>query len=381
MWSARNLKRILGYENFYERDFEYYDDFLPLIKEVDFLKEEEAEARFEKFNYFRSLNDTLREWVSKKLPTSKTMDYIEKVAERHLDLIEKYTSSIEFTHVLEVPPDFYIETNLQNIHVWLLLNRLADFPDNATAKTLATILEKNFKARVETSINKLHIGGKMNFIADTNYYLETTRHVLSYHFKENPETLHDPVVKADALVWSNVFFEKVGRYDKGVYLISAYLLEAYKTARRLSLSDILSHNVNFSAFAVPIDFEDSIKESNPALTESELIKEEEKEEGQRRHRYDYPMERESLRFGKETSVLDRRIDKFERQLHYVFRKYNFLDVYDNYCEREERSAEAKRRRDKYAWADEEIKGKNNERELLDKEGVMELREKVRTQRN
>ena len=41
--------------------------------------------------------------------------------------LEEYLKSVEFNHILNVPPDFFIEFYILNFHVWVILNRLKDF--------------------------------------------------------------------------------------------------------------------------------------------------------------------------------------------------------------------------------------------------------------
>ena len=312
----------------------------------------------------------------------KTLEYISDVIRRTFRYIDEYVRSIELTHVLEIPPDFYIETNLRNLHVWLILNRLADFKDDSTANTLAIYLEREFKLKVEDSIHMLHISRKSNFIADTNYWLETTRKTLTYHFKENQETIHDPIVKIDALTWSSLYYEKIDRYDKKVYLLSSYLLECYKQTKEMTFDDISKQNFPWTVFSLPVDFEEQIQAVNPQLTTAELEIEIKKPEGElRRHRYDWPTERESLRFDNEFSVVDRRVDRFINQMNYIFRKYDHLDVYDKLSEIEEQEEELTYREKKYAWMVRDTEEFKKEREMLGSDGVRCMKEIVRNRRN
>lgn len=47
-----------------------------------------------------------------------------------------YTSSIEFTNVMNIPADFHIEHAILNMHVWLLSDRLNQI-NTTTSKFMA----------------------------------------------------------------------------------------------------------------------------------------------------------------------------------------------------------------------------------------------------
>jgi len=41
--------------------------------------------------------------------------------------ILSWTQSVEFTHMLNIPPDFHIEYSVLNMHLWLILQKLDEF--------------------------------------------------------------------------------------------------------------------------------------------------------------------------------------------------------------------------------------------------------------
>ena len=75
--------------------------------------------------------------------------------------IKLYSNSIEFNHgihfifnflilVLQLPPDFHIETAILNIHLWLIIDRLNKINVNISLENLTYKLIFNLK----TSISK-----------------------------------------------------------------------------------------------------------------------------------------------------------------------------------------------------------------------------------
>ena len=320
-------------------------------------------------------------FVKKNFNLQKTTNYILTVAKKHIAVIEEHVKSIEFNHVLNAPPDFHIESSFKNMHVWLVLNRLKDLSDSSTARTLEIYLAKTFKEYTEKSINQIHIHRKSNFIADTNYFLETTRKVLNYHFRENKDTVNNPINKIDALVWTNIFYEKIDRYDQRVYIVSSYLLENYKYMKTRSLKDIEDFNVQWNAFAMPVDYREAIEAVNPPLSAEEYRREREKADNQeKKYRYDYVTEAPMV-LNDEYSVVEKRKDRLVKKLRYIFRKYDDLEVMDYSFEKEAEYERKVKDRAKYAWTSDRESGLMRTSELLGPERLREVRDKVRAVRN
>lgn len=323
----------------------------------------------------------LAKFTRKYLDLTKTTNHVFAIASKQTELIAEHVKSIEFNHVLDVPPDFHIETSLKNLHLWLVLNRLRDFSDSSTASTLEIYLNRVFKEYVEKSINQIHIHRKSNFIADTNYFLETTRKVLSFHFRENKDTVNSPMHKIDALVWTNIFYEKVDRYDRRVYIIASYLLENYRYMKTRSLEDIKNCNVQWNAFAMPVDYREQIELANPPLSPEEYRAERDKPDNQeKRYRYDYAGETPIV-LNDEYSVIERRKDRLLKKLRYVFRKYDDLDVMDYSFEKEAEYEQRTKDRQKYAWVNTKGAEVAKTNELLSSEKIRELRDRVKSSRN
>lgn len=319
--------------------------------------------------------------MGKYVDLTKTTSHVLSMANKHLELIEEHVKSIEFNHVLSVPPDFNIESSFKNMHLWLIMSRLNDFGDSSMAKTLNIYFGRNFKEYVEKSINQIHIHRKSNFIADTNYFLETTRKVLNFHFKENKDTLYNPISKIDALVWTNIFYEKIDRYDQRVFMVASYLLENYRYMKTRSLEDIENFNIQWNCFSLPVDYREVIEAINPPLSPEEYRIERKKADNQeKKYRYDC-VSTTPMVLNDDYTIIEKRKEKLMKKLRYVFRKYDDLDVMDYSFEKEEQYEKMNKDRQKYAWTGSKDSGLLKTNELMNMEKLRDIRDKVKAVRN
>jgi hypothetical protein len=83
-------------------------------------------------------------------------------------------------------------------------------------------------------VNDIHLKKKNDFINDLKTFMRLNRNTYDVHFKKNARTSKDPYFKADALVWSTVYFEKIDRYDFDNYTMAEYLIENYHMIRGAS---------------------------------------------------------------------------------------------------------------------------------------------------
>lgn len=104
-------------------------------------------------------------------------------------------------------------------------------------------------------------------------YLEAQRRVYDYHFLMGGKSAENPYYKIDALVWTNIFMEKVPRYSDKVYKMSEYFIQHYKYLKTLSYEQIEQCDVHWSPFRVGFNYTDKIVKYNVPLTEEEFEQE------------------------------------------------------------------------------------------------------------
>lgn len=227
--------------------------------------------------------------IESKLDFKKSQSYIIQTADFYYSYITEYIKSIEFNHILDIPPDFHIELLILNMHVWLIFDRLKDFSeDKGTIDSFKNTLEGKFDEHNEEILLKIHMGRKNDLILDTKDYLKNMRKLFDYHFRLNLFTSVNPILKIDALVWSTVFLEKNDRYDDRIYLISSYLLETRNSLKRCSFEDIKQMKFAFNPFIVPVNYKQLIEKENPKLSPEEMKSAiEESVPQNRKFRYDY----------------------------------------------------------------------------------------------
>jgi len=173
-----------------------------------------------------------------------------RIASNLLQRILEWVHSIEFNHVLKLPPDFHITHAILNMHVWLITNHLKRL-GGTDKKHLARLLEESFTQITNIKVTKIHLKKKNDFIKDLNSFMRLNRNSFEKHFQKNPITSVNPVYKIDSLVWSTIFFEKVDRYSDEVYMISEYLLQHYDYIKALSFDDLVDARLAWDAYRVP----------------------------------------------------------------------------------------------------------------------------------
>lgn len=140
--------------------------------------------------------------------------------------LSAYCGGIEFTHMLDVPPDFHIEYATLNMHLWLVIQKLEEFKTQVS-RTMIKSLNDAFERYTSMKVNNIHLKKKNDFILDLKGFMKLNRNTYEIHFKKNPRTSKDPYYKADALVWSTIYFEKIDRYDEANYRMAEYMIENF----------------------------------------------------------------------------------------------------------------------------------------------------------
>lgn len=110
-------------------------------------------------------------------------------------------------------------------------------------------------------------------IDDIENYLFAIRRNFDFHFFINAKSVDDPYYKLDALVWSNIFHEKVPRYSDKVYKMSEYMMQHYQFLKTLSFEEIERGVIDWCAYRVPFNYRTKLIRVNPQLGEEEFEKE------------------------------------------------------------------------------------------------------------
>ena len=183
-----------------------------------------------------------------------------------------WTQSVEFTHMLNVPPDFHIEYSVLNMHLWLILQKLDEFKTKES-NLMIRCLNQTFEKYTSMRVNDIHLKKKNDFINDLKTFMRLNRNTYDVHFKKSSRTSKDPYYKADALIWSTVYFEKIDRYDHDNYLMAEYLIENFNMLKGCTLEEIETMTfVWFSPFykkPSPTPHAEIIAK-NPPLTKEEF---------------------------------------------------------------------------------------------------------------
>jgi len=80
------------------------------------------------------------------------------------------------------------------------------------------------------------------------------RRNFDFHFFLNAKSVDNPYYKIDALMWSNVFHEKVPRYSHKVYKMSEYMISHFNYLKTLSFTELEQAVIDWNAYRVPFNF-------------------------------------------------------------------------------------------------------------------------------
>ncbi len=250
---------------------------------------------------------------------------------------------------MDLPPDFHIEFAILNMHVWMIVRRLKKF-NSRKAELMIKVLEQTFERHSMIEVSRIHLKKKNDFIKDLNYFCMLNRENFEKHFFSNFKTSQNPYFKIDAMVWSTIFFEKVERYSDRVYLMSEYLVKHFRYINSLSLEEIESGQIDLDIYRNSLNFKQKIQEINPPLTQEEFDAELNNSNPIKKFFYNFddpdhvmPIDIEKNR------VLNRRLENVIAKLDKLTLKFDTLDNYDYFNEREEKNEEKQKRQKKYAW--------------------------------
>lgn len=211
-------------------------------------------------------------------------------------------------------------------------------------------LTHQFDLFVAQEVNDIHIKKKGDFIQNLKYFKDMNQNLFEKHFYSDPKTSQNPYYKIDALVWSVIYFEKVERYSDQVYLLSEYFIQHFRYLNTLSLEDFMGGQIDFDVYRNSLDFKEKVQTFNRPLSEAEFEAELESPNPVKSFYYNYDEPGLEMPIDAERrNIVDHRFDKLGDRLIYTVKKFNSLDTYDFYNEREEKEKEIEKRSKKYAW--------------------------------
>ena len=382
IFSKNNLKKINLSMNCQNRNLEYFDDYLPIFDSSNPKRKSEILDKLSK-NFSKELS--FKHKLQKKFfdlfyKKKKENFFLRQNVKTHLFRLEEYIKSIEFNHVLNIPPDFFIEFACINFHLWLILNRLNDFKHMKEAHFLKKEILTNFSNFIQMKVFTTNVKNMNSMFNNISTYLETSRKLLDHHFNYNESTFNDVFYKIDSLAWNSIFFKKVERYDERVFMMSSYMIENYFYIKNLEFENILNCEYSFNVFCIPVDYKKIILEKNPILSEQEFLDEENKTaEDIKKYEYDYEEEFDKMenRIKSEKSVFNQRLKKLFSDVNYIKTKFHTLENYDYFNDREDIIKEKNRKFEKYSWNEDIVNDFNRDLNCFDRDYIKNVKNKIK----
>ena len=143
--------------------------------------------------------------------------------------------------------------------------------------------------------------------------------------------------------------------------MSEYLMRHHEYIQTLDMQDFLNANLDWDVYRIPFNFKEKIQKINPPLTDEELQKEIESDTKVKKHFYSYDDPNSELPINTEiNNKINRTFQKSTIKVVDTLRKYNSLESYDFYSEREEKEKSENLNKNKYVWEDNSTKFKKNQ---------------------
>lgn len=140
------------------------------------------------------------------------------------------------------------------------------------------------------------------------------------------------------------------RYSDLVYLISEYFVKHYEYLNNVSYEKFENANILWDIYRIPVNFKAKLTEVNPPLSKEELEQEIKSDAKVKRHYYTYDDPESELPINKEVdNVINRRFEQVHMKIFETMRKFNTIQTYDFYSEREEQDKEKIKKAKKYIW--------------------------------
>ena len=188
-----------------------------------------------------------------------------------INKIAAFLCSSEFISHVDLEFDFLLTHSLFNLHHWLICNRLQDFKHSKTAQSLLNEMISLYKKQNEFTFSNIDTLRKISKFTKLHEKMEDQKIMFNWHFNVNDETARNPLIKIDALVWRDLFFMEIERYDDRVFRVADYIVQTYEYVSRLTLNDIFNLDFDFSFSRQSVNFKQKIEKLNGRLSEEELL--------------------------------------------------------------------------------------------------------------
>jgi len=132
-------------------------------------------------------------------------------------------------------------------------------------------------------------------------------------------------------------------------MMSEYLMKHYQYLENISFEDLMINNIQWDVYRIPVTYKDALQAVNPPLNAEELAAEISSDKKVKKHYYSYDDPEYELPINAEVNnVVKRRFEDIHYKMFSALRKYNSLDSYDFYNERDEKEKAATKLSQKYA---------------------------------
>lgn len=186
--------------------------------------------------------------------------------------IIKYLNCEEFLSFVNLPADFEIEMAIIDCHIWMLIDRIKKIP-NSKYKYLATRIETSLKSHGINKVSHLAVKKPDRFAKVIKSNTDKHFKAFTYHFNMAGFSRDNLYKGIDALVWSNVFMQKVERYSEIVYKFSEYLVKNYQKIQNEPIENINRCMIEFDIYLEEPGYKEKIEKINPRVPKEEFEKE------------------------------------------------------------------------------------------------------------
>jgi hypothetical protein len=215
------------------------------MREILFKKKQLGFANRLFLNLFEKNKEREKESV---IPVS----YEETLAKELISRIGQYTNSIEFVNLLQMPPDFYIETNVYKFHIWMLLNKLDSFAQDPEIggrfAKIKKFLEKHFIKELKLVRYKFGLSKNSKTYLDVYKLWQTHQKLFEYHFQNKYK--HDIEYKLKPFIADTILIGRIGSNLENLNRLCDYIVNIQKIFDKISPDEILKGTLPLTAMCL-----------------------------------------------------------------------------------------------------------------------------------